>query len=118
MSEVENENAVPEPRPDYALEADIAADAVPREMGYPDAREELAEVEEPVGSDLAAAPDGIGVQTQSGMDGARGGPPATRAGGNHASGDPRPAEDQERLMAGVISRIERLENWVKTNRLG
>lgn len=116
MSEAENENAVPEPEPGLDVpEADIAGISVSREMEYPDAREKPAEVEEPVGSDLTAAPDGVGAETRSGADGA---PPAIRAGGNHASRGPRHGEDQERLIAGIISRIERLENWVKTNRLG
>jgi hypothetical protein len=46
--------------------------------------------------------------------------PAEPARGSPGSRSPKQSEDQspERLLAGVISRIERLENWIKTNRLG
>jgi hypothetical protein len=120
MIEPENENAVPESKDGSdAPEADGATGSTPDEMEHPDARQELAEGGDRADSISGARPNGIVAETQSGTANEHHAPPAIEPGGKHASVSPRQAHDRsgERLMSGIISRIERLENWVKTNRL-
>jgi hypothetical protein len=116
MIEAENENPVPEPEP--GPDADVTADSVPDKMEYPDPQELLVEGDKPADSNSAAAPNAIVVETRSATADLPRVPPTGQPGGNHASRSPGHPEDREKSLTGVISRIERLENWVKTNRLG
>jgi hypothetical protein len=98
------------------------------EGGVLDVSEERGEIEKEISAIDAGAPNDIGGDGRSDEAGSGLGNrvPCTAMNGGDVARRIERTRDRaretggadEKAMAGVISRIERLENWVKTNRLG